>query len=129
MIFFVRHIAGLPAPVRIWVAALGAVNLASVFFLDRPEGRVVLGGMLLGAIIQMAIFARQGFVRLLGIGHFHWFPMLYWLFSRLGEIRTESALFTWIALLLIFDGISLIIDVADVVKYIAGDREPQIVVS
>lgn len=128
MISFVRHIASMPWPVRVWVAALSVVNLASVLFLDHLEGRVVLGAMMLGGMIQMAILARKGFVRLLGVGHFPWFLMFYWISTRMGEIRADEMLFSWIVTLIVFDGISLVIDVADVARYIAGDREPQVVV-
>lgn len=34
---------------------------------------------MLGAMIQVAILARKGFIRLLGSGRFAWFPMFAWL--------------------------------------------------
>ena len=129
MIAFMKHIGKMPAPWRIWVMVLAAVNLGSVVFLDHLEARVVLGAMMIGGLAQGVVFARKGFVRLLGIGHFHWFPMLFWIFTRLEGIRADPTFFYWIVALAVVDGLSLLIDVTDVARYVLGDREPQIVAS
>ena len=65
MLDFTRGIAMFPVHWRRRVAALFAANfIAPLFFLAGPEGRSVLGVGLAAAAIQMAIFARLGFVRL-----------------------------------------------------------------
>ena len=38
-----------------------------------------------GAVTQTAIFASRGFVRLMGIGHIYWVPLIPWLWSRLED--------------------------------------------
>ncbi len=127
MISFFRHIAGMPMHWRRWVMALILVNLASLFFLDRVEARWVLAAFALGGLVQMALFARFGFVRLLGLGHFHWILLLAWLFSRLDGLVETPVLFSWVVVLMVFNGLSLVIDLADVLNYARGDREPTVV--
>ncbi len=122
MIGFMKGVWSMPAPVRAWVGLLAATNMASIAFIGHIEAQVVLAALMLGAFVQAAIFSKLGFVRLLGIGHFHWIPMLYWMYTRLDAIRAEPAFYYWVLALFVMNGISLVIDVIDIAKYIAGDR-------
>ena len=124
MIGFMKGVWSMSAPVRAWVGLLAATNMASIAFIGHLEAQVVLAALMLGAVVQAAIFSQLGFVRLLGLGHFHWIPMLYWLFTRLDTIRAEPALYYWVLALFAINGISLVIDIIDVAKYSAGDRMP-----
>ena len=124
MIGFMKGIRSMPAPVRAWVGLLSATNMASIAFIGHLEAQVVLAALMLGAVVQAAIFSQLGFVRLLGLGHFHWIPMLYWMFTRLDAIQAEPAFYYWVLVLFAINGISLVIDVIDVVRYVAGDRTP-----
>ena len=112
-----------PLP-RVWAILLIAVNLGAVFFLDTLQGRVALVAMLAGALIMAAIHHRLGFVRLLGIGHILWIPMLPWMAAGLHEIETGSPLHTWVRALIVCNVISLIIDAIDVTRFLRGEREP-----
>ena len=125
-ISFFRHIMGLPVHWRLWVMALVVVNMASLVFIDRLEARWVLGAFAFGGMAQMVLLARLGFVRLLGLGHFLWFPLLYWLFGRLDGLSAQPNYASWIVVLMVMNGLSLVIDVVDVVKYMQGDREPTV---
>ena len=127
MIDFFRSMLGLPMPWPLWIMGLMAVNGAfPLLYLGTPEARVVLVAMMLGAMTQMAIFGKKGFVRLLGVGHFLWLFMLPWLGMRLGD--APAGLFrNWILAVLVLNGISVVIDATDVVRYLRGDRDPQIV--
>jgi hypothetical protein len=100
--------------------------MAAVFFLPSIESIVVLCALMLGAVIQDLILARLGFVRLLGLGHFQWFPMLLWLYTRIDSIQQHSTLFGWVVLVFMFNGISLVIDVIDVIRYLCGEKQPTI---
>ena len=122
MIEFMKGVMAMPVPVRAWVMLLALTNMASIAFIDHREAQVVLAALILGGMIQAAINAKLGFVRLLGVGHFHWIPMLYWLYIRLETIRDEPAFYYWIVTLLVMNGISLVIDVIDVTRYALGDR-------
>jgi hypothetical protein len=124
---FMRHVLAMPMPWPAWVALLFLVNTGAVAFLPRPEAWVVLGGLGLGAMLQMAIFARLGFVRLLGLGHVHWVAMVAWLWSRL-DLAAEPALSWWMIAVIVLCGVSLAIDAVDVLRYVRGERAPTVVV-
>ncbi|NNG47118.1 MAG: hypothetical protein HKM86_08420 [Deltaproteobacteria bacterium] len=128
MRLFLKHILNMPLPWRIWVAVLFMTNMGGVFFLPGMEARVVLGGLLLAVFQQNIIFTRLGFVRLLGLGHFHWIAMLAWLVLRLKLISGEPILFRWVVAVIFCCGLSLAIDTVDVVRYLLGAREPTVVI-
>jgi hypothetical protein len=123
---FMRHVLAMPMPWPGWVALLFLVNMGAVAFLPRAEAWVVLGGLCLGALLQMAIFARRGFVRLLGLGHAHWVAMVAWLWSRLG-LAAEPALSSWMIAVMVLCGVSLVVDAVDVLRYARGERAPTVV--
>jgi len=122
---FMRGMATLATPWRAWIGLLMVVNLVlPMVFISAPEARVVLATFFVAVGLQMAIFRRHGFVRLLGVGHLPWVPMLGWLASRLPLVGTDTPLGQWLIAVLILDGISLIVDGVDVVRYARGDRRP-----
>jgi hypothetical protein len=107
-----------------WVGLLMVANMVMpFFFLGSPEALAVLVAFLVAGGIQMAIFHTKGFVRLLGIGHIiPWVPLLLWLWARLEAIDMGTALGRWIVVVIVLDGVSLLIDLVDVFRYLAGDR-------
>jgi hypothetical protein len=125
MIAFLRTLFRSPKPVVIWVLVMMFVNMVMPFvFLDSLESKVVLAAFLLGGVIQIVIFSRKGFVRLLGLGHIAWVPMVAWLWSRL-ELAPQGSLFSsWMLTVIVISSISLVIDTADVVRYLRGEKEP-----
>jgi hypothetical protein len=125
MIRFMQHVMRMPMPWPLWVAVLFLTNMGAVAFLPRVEAWVVLGGLGLGAMLQMGIFARLGFVRLLGLGHFHWFAMVPWLLSRLDTIA-DPLMYRWVVAVSVACGISLAIDTIDVLRYLRGERAPAV---
>ena len=130
MLDFMRTMALFPLHWRLWVAALFAANFfAPLFFLAGIEGRVVLGVGLLAAAIQMMIFAGLGFVRLLGLGHFVWFGLVAWLWMRLEGIAPGGALWVWAVVVIVMNSLSLVIDVVDVLRFLRGERAPQLVLN
>jgi hypothetical protein len=122
---FMRHVMAMPTPWPAWVALLFVVNLTAVAFLPRVEAWVVLGGLGLGAMLQMAIFARFGFVRLLALGHVHWLAMVPWLLWRLDGIA-EPAMARWVVAVSLVCGLSLVIDTIDLLRYVRGERTPAV---
>jgi hypothetical protein len=123
MRLFLKHIRNMPLSWQIWVAVLFTVNTGAVFFLPRVEARVVLGGLLLAVFQQNIIFTRFGFVRLLGLGHFHWIAMLAWLVLRLNSISGEPILYRWVVAVIFCCGLSLVIDTVDARKPTVVIRE------
>ena len=73
MFDFLRTMMTFPKPWVVWIMLLMMVNMViPLFYLGTLEGKVVLGGFVLGALFQGGIFSANGFVRLLGIGHLPW---------------------------------------------------------
>ena len=124
---FMGSIFKMPPGWRIWVGILLLANMiVPLFFLPRLEAVIVPVALMLGGMSQMAIFGRLGFVRLLGLGHFWWIPMLAWLWARVDLFAPQGAFGYWLLALFVVNSLSLLIDVTDVVRYARGDRAPQL---
>ena len=113
-----------------WITALLTINvLVPLLFITTLEGQLVLAAAVAGGLTQMAIFASRGFVRLLGVGHIFWIPLIPWLWTRMDGFPPDDLMGLWIAAVVLLDGVSLIIDVTDVARYLAGDRAPHLTTS
>ena len=109
-----------------WIILLLLLNMVvPLFILSTVEGQLVLGAAMAGALTQMVIFASKGFVRLLGIGHIYWVPLLVWLWTRL-DGAADSPFRLWMVAVIVLNGVSLIIDGRDVARYIGGERAPHL---
>ncbi len=125
MIDFLRTMLTLPKPWIAWVILLMMANMIlPLFYLGTPEGKVVLGAAVFGAILQTAIFSAKGFVRLLGIGHIAWVPMVYWIWTRLDLAPAGSLFRYWLLTTIVLVILSLLIDATDVIRYFRGERKP-----
>lgn len=126
MMKFMGTMMRLPMPWPVWIMGLMVVNGAwPLLFLGSLEARVVLGAMMFGAMVQSSLFSRLGFVRLLGVGHVLWLAMVPWLWLRADQAATPG-MRNWMMAVVVMNGISLVIDVIDVARYMMGDREPQV---
>lgn len=112
-----------PLP-RIWAALLMLVNIGALAFIDTIYGQVALAAMIAAMIVIALVHAKLGFVRLLGIGHVFWIPMLVWLAMDLPDRAANPALFYWVIVLMAINAGSLVIDTIDVARYSAGERAP-----
>ena len=114
-------------PVKIWLLLLVAANgVAPLFFLGRVEAQVVLAAMMIGAVLMSLLTARFGFSRILGLGHILWIPLLGWMALRLGQIPADDAFDFWVRGVMLLDALSLVLDAADVIRYVAGDRKEMV---
>ncbi len=130
VIGFTKGLMSMPMPWPVWLGLLVAVNVAGpIYFFEAVEAKVVLAAFLASAVLMTAIFATKGFVRLLGIGHIFWVPMVPWLWIRLDQVGLDSPLGYWMIAVVALNGISLIIDAIDVVRYVTGDRKPYVTVA
>ena len=122
---FMRTMLRFPAGWLVWIAALMLVNgVVPVFLLPAPEAAVTLATFMLAAVLQMTLFGRFGFVRLLGIGHAPWLVLVPWAWLRLGALPVGSPIRFWLISLVLLNTGSLLVDGADVVRYIRGERDP-----
>jgi hypothetical protein len=127
MIGFSKGLMSLPMPWPVWLGLLVAVNFASpIYFFEAFEAKVVLAAFLASAALMTAIFATKGFVRLLGIGHIFWIPMVSWLWTRFDQVELGNLFEYWMIAVVALNGISLIIDAIDVLRYVRGDRKPYV---
>ncbi len=120
---FNRAVFKMPLEWRMWLMLLMAVNLiVPFFFIDRIEARVVLVTMILSAALMMALTGKFGFARILGLGHVLWIPLIFYLWTRLGQHGPDEPFGIWIRFLMVVNAVSVVIDVVDVVRYVRGDR-------
>ncbi len=114
-------------PVKIWLLLLVAANaVVPLFFLQRIEAQAVFAAMMIGATLMSLLTARFGFTRILGLGHILWIPLLGWLAFRLGQIPADDAFGLWIRGVIVVNALSLVLDAADVIRYVAGDRKEMV---
>ncbi len=129
MIGFTKGLMSLPMPWPVWLGLLVAVNVAGpIYFFEALEAKVAIAAFLASAALMMAIFAAKGFVRLLGIGHIFWVPMVPWMWIRFDRIEPGDPIGYWMIAVVAMNGISLIIDAIDVARYVTGDRKPYLTV-
>ena len=130
MIGFTKGMMSMPMPWLVWLGLLLAVNVVGpIYFFEALEAKVVLVAFLASLGLMTAIFAAKGFVRLLGIGHILWVPMVPWLWIRLDQVGPGEPIGYWITAVIILDSVSLIIDGIDVLRYLKGERQPYITVA
>jgi hypothetical protein len=112
-----------------WTILLVTANLVSPwFFLGTLEATVVLTGVMLSLTLMITLYAKYGFVRLLGLGHAPWLLTVPWLWSRLGQTKEGELFYYWLLTVVVLDSVSLIIDAVDAIRYWMGERKPTIMV-
>lgn len=129
IIRFNNSILAMAKPWQVWMALLVLVNLISpFFFLPKPEAIAALVGIMASLSIMMALFAKFGFVRLLGLGHIPWLFTVPWLWLQLGQTTEGGPFYFWLVAIVVLDSISLVIDAVDVARYWMGERRPTVTV-
>ncbi len=120
---FNKGVMKMPVQWQLWLLLLVCVNLIiPLFFIDRLEARLVAGAFLGSVFLMTILTAVNGFTRLLGLGHILWLPLLYFLWTRLDQIPGDNLFGIWVRTLMMLNAVSLVIDAADVIRYVAGDR-------
>ena len=113
-----------PPIVVAWVGLLVLANgVASAFFWHTLEANVILVTFGLGGVLMEVLAWRQGFTRLLGLGHVLWLGLVPWLVTRV-SLHEERAVVLWLTAVIVLNSMSLVLDVRDVVLYVQGDRAP-----
>jgi hypothetical protein len=121
---FMRGLMRQPPIVVAWVGLLVLANgVASAFFWHTLEANVILVTFGLGGVLMEVLTWRQGFTRLLGLGHVLWLGLVPWLVTRV-SLHEERAVVLWLTAVIVLNSMSLVLDVRDVVLYVQGDREP-----
>jgi hypothetical protein len=114
----------MPLPWKVWLSLLVAANvIVPLYYFQQLEAQIVLGTMAANVALMTFLTSRFGFTRVLGLGHIFWIPLLVFLLARLGNSPADDAYGTWLRVLIVLNCGSLMIDVVDVIRYLAGDRE------
>jgi len=125
MINFTKTMLIMPIHWQAWLGVLVSANIvAPLFFIHTLEAQVVLVTGIGGLVIMSAIFSMKGFVRLMGIGHIGWLPMVFWLGTKLEHAPADSAFGYWLIAVIVLDSLSVLIDTSDVLRYVKGERTP-----
>jgi len=114
-----------PLWVYYWVNFMGAVIVLAVpFAFTRVEARWTLLVMALVFPFMMWLYAQFGFQRILGLAHvLFWTPLALYLWRRRDRWRVRETLGgKWILVLFTTMSVSLVMDYADVVRYLMGER-------
>lgn len=119
----VSQALGLPPYVLVWLAWLVAVTIiAPAFFVRHREARVVLYWQAANAVFGVVLWSLVGLVRLLSLSHvLFWTPAVIYLF-RNRPARRQGPFATWVHLALVSMGISLVLDVVELIRYASGAR-------
>ena len=118
---FNKGVLSMPWPWQVWLGLLVFVNaVPPLFFLETLEAKVVLVGFVVSAAFMLTLFAKLGYVKLLGLGHAPWLFTVPWLWSRLGDVTPSGWFYYWLIAVIIQNGLSLVIDAVDVVRYLKG---------
>ena len=127
MMNFTKAMMNMPIHWQVWLGLLITVNIVGpFFFINTMEAQIVLATAIAGLGIMAVIFSEKGFVRLMGIGHIGWFPLVSLLWMRLDFAPANSAFGFWLMTVIVLDSLSLLIDTIDVFRYVKGERTPYI---
>ncbi len=113
-----------PLWLQIWIGWMVIANVAgSIAFLRRPEAKWVLAAIVAAAIFMEYLYSQFGYQRILGLAHVvFWTPLLVYLWARRSKWDLSRLSGKWLAVLFSTNLTSLVIDYADVARYLMGDR-------
>ncbi len=120
---FHRGLLGMPPHWRLWLGMLVGANLVvPLFFLEHVEAQATIAALLISMTLMIALTARFGFSRILGLGHVAWLPLLAFLIGRVTEVPSTTGFGLWLRTVIVLDAISLVLDAVDVIRFLRGDR-------
>ncbi|PCI39628.1 MAG: hypothetical protein COB53_02905 [Elusimicrobia bacterium] len=126
MLAFMKDIFKMKPHWVVFVHLMLIVNIAvPLFFWSALEAKVVFAAIMVNAGFMMALHAKLGFVRLLGLGHILWLPMLPWLYLRICGLPSGNLKY-WLSALIVINGFAVVVDIIDVIRYISGERAPTV---
>ncbi|RYC15653.1 hypothetical protein [Ciceribacter ferrooxidans] len=118
---------GLPLWVRLWLVVLALTNMSSLAFLDTDSGRwTAVAFAAVGVFNMPMVYIQGGLTRLLSVPHAIWIPLLIHLIQRLfvdHAIASGSDEYVFAAAVVAVNGTSLLFDVLESWRWLAGRRE------
>lgn len=127
-------IATEPMWLQVWIIILVVTNLAAVLFIvtkksgsyrPRIESIAILASFLAAGLFMSWLYAQVGYVRLLGLAHLvFWLPVYVWLVGKYRKGEFVAPFKQYLMVYFLVAGLSLVIDTADVARYLLGDTQP-----
>ena len=111
---------------RIWIAwllLLITINLVGgIAFIDSSAGKSATVSLIGACIVMAVIYARHGFVRLIGIGRIlFWLPMEIEFTLDLMEQHPQGLFYVWLISVIVLNGLAIIFDFINVMRYLLVD--------
>ena len=114
-----------------YLMVLVAANLGAVFFIakktpqgwrPRYEALAIVAAFLLAGEFMEYLYQQYGYVRLLGLAHIvFWTPVYAWIFTHRKDYAAYPYFSKFVPFYLVMAGISLTIDVIDLLRYALGE--------
>jgi hypothetical protein len=124
---FHKGVFKLPLRIQLFLVLLMSANmLAPLYFINEIEAKVVLATFMVSATLMFLLTGIFGFKRILGLGHILWFPLLYFISTRLALYEASDPFGMWLRLLIAINAIALIFDTIDVIRYLRGERNEMV---
>ena len=122
LLAFPRAMLAMPKVWQAWIGLMLLLNaIMPLIYIGHIEGKTVFAVFVVSATLMAAIHHAKGFVRLIGVGHFVWLPLIAWLVPRLEA--ADGPMRLWLIGLIVVNGVSLVIDVIDLIRYLRGERD------
>lgn len=119
-----------------YLFVLVAANLGAVFFVakrtdkgwrPRYEAIAIVVAFVLASEFMEYLYQQYGYVRLLGLAHIvFWTPVYAWIFTHRKDYAATPYFAKFVLFYLVMAGISLSIDLLDVVRYLLGETASMI---
>ena len=120
-----------PAWLLAYLMVLVAANLGAMFFIakktpqgwrPRYEALAIVAAFLLAGEFMEYLYQQYGYVRLLGLAHIvFWTPVYAWIFTHRKDYAAYPYFSKFVPFYLVMAGISLTIDVIDLLRYALGE--------
>jgi len=88
----------------------------------RLESLAILLSFVAAAVFMTWLYTQVGYVRPLGVAHLvFWSPVYVWVLLRRRALQSEGLFGKYVLRYLVVAGISLVIDLIDLIRYLLGD--------
>lgn len=122
--------ASMKAPVMAWLWFLNVLYWVSFVYWPRPEAvAAAVSYLAVGLLIVWMVVRQRGLTRLSGLIHLPWVPFVVYLGFRLYSdtgsslsIEADGLYYIWLVTIFWSTVVCLLLDAADVVRWIAGER-------
>jgi hypothetical protein len=114
----------LPRWVVVWMLViLGPVNMAAVFFIHEPGGPIIASLVFAGVFLSLlSVPFERGLSKLTAVGHLlPWTILIAYIVFAAPEGSATYEIY--LTVLAIVNGISLVFDYMDSLKWVRGDRQ------